>query len=181
MSEIIGNKDVFAIGYSFFDDSKSTEIYLFHNCKNILAYEKNNIVYTTRWNLDELVIWLKKFVGELSEDAYPVSNVEGIFASQKDNSARDFDIDDDSEFEAYYTKLYQWNLRHRWHTVNTGEVIADMYFQLVGDKVEVSWNNKGLEPDVKYLSVEGGFYVEKKLFVNVVNQFVEAYQKQWGV
>jgi len=181
MSEIIGNKDIFAIEYSFFDDSKSTEISLFHNCKNIMSYEKNNKTYTTRWNLDEIVIWLKKLVDGLSEDAYPISNIEGTFAAQKDDNARDFDADDDNEFEEYYNQLYQWNLKHRWHTVNTGEIIADIYFQLVGDNVEISWNNKGLESDVIYLSTEGGFYVERNLFTNVVSRFIEAYQSHWKI
>lgn len=179
MSNIIGNKLTFAIEYSFFDNSKLTEIGIYHKCKNILAYEKNGIELSTRWNLDELVLWLNDFVKNLSEDKYPVATAKGQFAAQKDDDARIFDSDDDDEFEAYYNKLYQWSLKHRWRTVSTGEIIADVYFQLVGNQVEISWNNRGLEPDVRYQSVEGGFFVEKDTFVSVVNEFIALYQKHW--
>lgn len=44
--------------------------------KDILAYEKKNKTYPTRWNLDKIVEWLEGFVSGISEDSYPVPNDE---------------------------------------------------------------------------------------------------------
>ena len=59
-----------------------------------------------------MVLWLKDFISNLSEDPYPV-DVAGIYAAEKDDNARNFDSDDEDVFDAYYDKLYEWNERHK--------------------------------------------------------------------
>ncbi len=171
-------KDIFSIKYSFFDDTKETEISMFVNGNNILAFKRNGVEYTTRWNLDELAFWLRDFIDNMKNDPFPVE-VDGEYAAIKDINSRDFDCDDEEEFDAYYDKLDEWNLRHRWHTASSGGILADVYFQLVGENVEISWNNEDSEDNVVFNNLIGGFKVPQTTFVSVINDFLVAYANHW--
>lgn len=178
MQCIIGDKNTFAIGYDFCDTSHDTELAMYVDGENILAFERNGIYRTTKWNLDELALWLRDFLDNLAEDPYPV-DCEGKFAAQKDKKAREFDSDDDNIFDEYYDKLYEWDLRHRWHSASSGAILADVFFQLVGNDVEVSWDNKRTEGNVVFQSETGGLRIPEKQFVYVVESFLTAYADHW--
>ena len=171
-------KDTLTIKYSFFDESRETELAMLVNGNNILGYKRDDVSYTTRWNLDDIAFWLRDFLDNMREDPYPVET-EGEYAANKDIAARDFDSDDDEEFDAYYDKLDEWNLRHRWHTASSGAILADLYFQLVGDFVEISWNNEDAEDGVIFDNEIGGCRIEKEQFASAVNEFLSAYAMHW--
>ena len=175
--KIIGNKSSFAIEYAFFENH-TTEIALFINSRNILAYTKNEQNLTTRWNLDEIVKWLRSFIDNIQPDPYPVE-CEGEYAAMKDIYARDFDSDDDDILDSYYDSLYEWNLRHRWHHVSEGAILSDVYFEFVGDDVEISWNNQDAEDDVVFTEVLGCERIPKKEFVSVMEAFIIDYTNYW--
>ena len=176
--KVIGSKEQFAIEYTFFNDTQETEVAIFVHGINILAFERNGEKLTTRWKLEELALWLRQFITDLREDPYPVE-AEGQYAAIKDKNAREFDSDDDNEFDAYYDKLYTWNLRHRWHPASAGAILADVYFQKVGDNVELSWNNEDSEDDVTFETMLGGATVPETEFVSVVDQFLKEYADHW--
>jgi len=148
------------------------------NEKNILEYKKNGNSYTTRWNLDELALWLRDFVDNIKEDPYPVE-AEGEYAAIKDINAREFDTEDEDEFDAYYDKLDEWNLRHRWHPASSGAILSDVYFQMVGNDIELSWNNEDAEDGIKFENLVGGCKVPKETFVTVINGFLKEYAQHW--
>ena len=177
MADTSGATD-FSISYNFFDESHETEISIWVNGQNILSFERNGKIMTTRWNLDEIAFWLRKFVDNMSQDPYPVG-VSGEYAAIKDINAREFDTEDDDEFDAYYDRLYEWNLRHRWHPASAGAILADVYFQLIGDSIEVSWNNTDAEEEVTFRNLLGGARVGRKLFVSAVDSFIQAYTRHW--
>jgi len=177
MADTSGATD-FSISYNFFDESHETEISIWVNGQNILSFERNGKIMTTRWNLDEIAFWLRKFVDNMSQDPYPVG-VSGEYAAIKDINAREFDTEDDDEFDAYYDKLDEWNSRHRWHPASGGAILADMYFQLVGEYVEISWNNQDPEEGVTFKYELGGVKVIKDRFVEVVNEFLSDYADHW--
>ncbi|MCQ2506468.1 MAG: hypothetical protein MJ113_04740 [Lachnospiraceae bacterium] len=168
----------FSIHYTFIDETHETELKILVNNNNILAFSQNDQTFTTRWNLDEIILWLRQFIDNLAEDPYPVS-VEGEYASIKDIKAREFDTDDDELFDAYYDKLDEWNLRHRWHTSSQGAILADLYFQLNGDFIEISWNNQDAESGILFENIIGGVSIPKELFVNEINSFLIAYCDHW--
>lgn len=174
----IGDKSTFAIEYSYFDESRETQLAMYVNGTNILAFDINNIPLTTRWNLDELALWLRSFVDNMQEDPFPVT-CSGEYAAQKDDNARDFDSEDEDVFDAYYEALYEWDQRHRWHPASSGAILADVYFQLVGDNVEISWNNQDCEPNVVFQNVLGGAAIEKKSFISIVDSFLKDYATHW--
>ncbi len=175
---IFGNKNVFSIKCSMYKRQQATELSMYVGGKNILAYEKNGKKYTTRWNLDSIAEWLRHFIDNMTEDPYPVQ-CQGHFAAEKDVYARNFDSDDEDEFDAYYDALDEWNERHRWHTACDGAILADVYFQLVGNVVEISWNNQDIEDDVVFSYLCGGKSIDKNIFYQVVNKFLQAYADFW--
>ena len=174
------SKDIktFDIQWKFFDDSKETEVSMFVGGENILAFQREDETLTTRWNLEDLVFWLRDFVDNMKEEPYPVE-VHGDFASIKDVNSREFDCEDESEFDAYYDALEAWNLKHRWHRDSGGAILADLYFQQVGDCVEISWNNTDCEEGVTFKFDLGGAYVLKEDFCTKVNFFLNAYADHW--
>ena len=174
----ISNNPNFSISYSFFDDTRETELSMNVNGNNILAFNRNGTLLTTRWNLDKLAEWLRYFIDHMATDPYPV-DADGEYAAMKDISARDFDTDDEDTFDAYYDKLDEWNLRHRWHPASSGAILADVYFQLVGDNVEISWNNENADDNVKFQNQLGGVRINKDDFYSTVDAFLKAYATHW--
>lgn len=178
--KIIGNKDYFGIAYAFLDDKKDTEIEMYVNGSNILEFKNQGAIRTTRWNLDELASWLRDFIDNLKEDPYPVV-VKGRYAAEKDDNARDFDTDDFDEWDKYYEKLWNWCYIHRWHHASSGAILADVFFQLIGNKIEISWDNRNVDDGVEFSYLQGGAYIDKDEFVRVVNQFLNDYADHWFV
>lgn len=174
----MSDRALFEIKYSFFDESHETELSMFVNGSNLLAFKRNGREFTTRWNLDELTSWLREFIDNMTEDPYPVE-VEGAFAANKDINAREFDTDDEEEFNAYYDALDDWNLRHRWHPASSGAILADVYFQLVEDYVEISWNNQDSEEGVVFHNLIGGVRIPKDIFYTTVDSFLKEYADHW--
>jgi len=173
---LTGNKETFAIEYTFFDDDKQTELAMYVNGKNILEFERDGKTLTTKWDLTDIAIWLRDLIENAVDDPYPVE-ADGNYAALKDINAREFDSDNDDEFDAYYDKLDEWNERHRWHPHNNGGIIADVYFQFVGDFVEISWNNEDDDTDFTY---KLGFEtVQKEIFLSVVDAFLIDYANHW--
>ncbi len=178
MKSTIGNKSDFAIEYAFLDDTRETEIAMYIHGVNVLAYDKQGLELTTRWNLDDIANWLRGFLNNMQEDPYPVG-ASGKYAAEKDISAREFDSADEDEFDAYYDKLDEWNARHRWHPAAAGAIIADVYFQLVGEEVEISWNNQDLEDGVEFKCLIGGDSIENSTFFAVIDEFLINYANHW--
>lgn len=173
-----GEGQTFTLSYTFFTETHETEIAMIVNGENILSFTRDGQQLTTRWNLDELAFWLRDFLDHAKEDPYPVE-VDGEYAAIKDINARDFDTDDDEEFDAYYDKLDEWNERHRWHPASGGAILADLYFQLVDGYIEISWNNQEPEEGVKFSHELGGVRIVAERFVEEVDSFLNAYANQW--
>lgn len=177
MEKLIGNKKNFALQYSFHPKSHRTKLKIYVNGKNILSYKRGEKYFTTYWDLNELALWLKNFIDNVKEDPYPVK-AEGRFAAEKDDNAREFDSENEEEFEAYYQKLYEWNLRHRWHSASNGAILANVYFELVDNFIEISWDNRDIETDVNFTNILGGAQVPSEDFTNLITIFLKDYAKQ---
>ena len=179
MSEVtIGDVNYFAIQYAFFDDLYSTEISMIVNGDNILSFSRDGEHRTTRWDLDELAEWLRDFIDHMQDDPYPV-DVKGGYAALMDWNARDFESEDQEVFDQYYDRLNEWVWRHTWHHARAGAILSDVFFRLVGDQVEISWDNRTAEGGVQFDSVLGCGYVSKKMFVDVMNRFLQDYASHW--
>lgn len=171
---VVGQKELFAIGFTFFEETRDTELEIFIGGNNVLAYKKGDKRLTTRWCLDDIAFWLRDFIDNLAEDDFPFE-CEGSNAAEKDAHAREFDSDDDEEFDLYYQKLYDWNQRHSWHSRSNGAILANLYFQLIEGKVEVSWNNDASEEGVAFEFPIGSERIDRNVFVDIVNKFLYEY------
>ena len=147
---MIGDMSTFGLGYTFYDDVHATEITLYLNGTNILVFTSEGKHRTTRSDLDELAEWMREFIANMQDEPYPVQ-ASGEYAAAKDEAAREFDTDDEGEFDRYYDLIDEWVWRHTWHHASSGAILANVYFQQIGDRVEISWNNAGYRRD----SVQG--------------------------
>ena len=50
---------------------------------------------------------------------------------------------------------------HRWNVTGSGAILADVYFQLVGTGVEVSWDNRDVEENVTFQSLTDSAKIPK--------------------
>ncbi len=168
----------FQMKWKFFDDTRETEISMLIDGQNVLSFRKDGQVHSTRWQLDELAFWLRDFVEAAKDSPFPF-DVKGEFAAQKDYNARDFDTDDETEFDRYYDALERWDIKHRWHTASNSAILADVYFQKIGDTVEISWNNTDSENNVEFVFGFGGAVVSEDDFVSEVETFLNDYADHW--
>lgn len=175
---ITENIPTFKISYVFFDASHETEISMLINGKNVLSFERDGKALTTRWDIDELVLWLRNFIDNMKEDPFPVE-IKGEYAAIKDIYAREFDTNDEDELDAYFDRLDEWNCQHRWHFASSGAILSDLYFELKKDNVEISWNNLDAEEGVTFEFKIGGEQIPKDQFVNEVNSFINEYANHW--
>lgn len=176
--KLIGNQSEFAIEYGFYDDTRETELSMFVEGKNILEFKHDNETLTTCGTLEELAMWLRDFIDNLKEDPFPV-NVEGKYLAEKYDNAMDFDIANEDEYWKYHFKINDWCWSHSWHHASEGAILADVFFQLVGDKVEISWDNRGLDEGYDFTYLKGGAYIDKEVFVDVVHKFLNEYADHW--
>lgn len=177
MINIYGNKNKFAITSEYFLDSKTTELCLFINGINIMEFENNGKILTTRGNLDELVKWLNNFINNIFEDPIPFNN-NGLNLAEKASLARNFDSDDDEMFDAYYDTLDDWCYRHMWLHTNQSFILANVFFGYVNGLIEISWLNNYYK-SVKFLNYSGRFCIEKDEFVEIIKAFVNDYVDFW--
>ena len=186
---VIGDPSGFAIGYAFIGDDRCTEISMFANGINLLGFTKEGTHYTTRWlYLEDLVAWLKDFSLNMADDPFPI-DVDGEFAAEKDANARDLspELDDDSSdeeldaFDAYFDRFSDWVWDHTWLSERGGAILSNVYFEYKGGMVELSWDNRYPEEGVEFDFEFGGTRVDAETFKAVVLEFVDAYEKHWGI
>ena len=75
--------------------------------------------------------------------------------------------------------LYDCNIRHRWHGASNGAILADVYFQLVDDLVEISWNNEEPDEGIEFCAIQGGARIQEDTFYFIVNEFLKEYALHW--
>lgn len=178
---IIGDPSDFAIGYAFMGDDRTTEISMFANGTNLLGFTKDGTRYTTRWMyLEGLVAWLKSFAATMKADPYPI-DVEGEFAAERHAQAYDLAPEDEDAFWEYIFPLHDWGYNHSWHSESGGAVLADIMFEYVAGMVELSWDNRGSSFGYVFDCEFGGTRVDAETFKTVVLEFVDAYEKHWGI
>ena len=163
------------------DENHESEINLYIGDKNICLFKSTNEkrFKTTRWNLDELVIYLRDLYITLYNDEPFPCEVEGECAAELDSNARDFDTEDDLEFEKYYTALNEWGYKHSWHHACSGAILADVFFRKVDDKIEISWWSDQDEEDVIFKYRYGFTLVSINEFFEIVNKSVNSYNNLW--
>lgn len=187
---VIGDRTAFAIGYHFFpvegDASacwpmnRCTGIRLFVDGNDVMGFTRDGNHVQPAWDFDDLVEWLDGFARNAREEPFPFPDVPGETLSELDWNARNFDTDDEREFDRYYTTLNDWIWRHSWVHARAGAIIPDVLFRVLGKNVEISWDNREAEEGVVFDSEAGSALVPLATFRDVVSRFVAAYLRHWG-
>lgn len=185
---VLGDPADFAVAYSFLDTEHVTELALYVNGVNLLGFTHGCAHLTTRWNLDDLVLWLHAFVADMREDPCPVE-VPGRYAAQKDSVAREnapkiSEGCTDEELQIlddYIDRLEPWEGRHAWISRRGGSILSNLFFEYREGRVEISWDNRCYEPEVEFDCLLGGDSVNAETFTAVMSAFVDAYAEHWGV
>ena len=189
---IIGDVRAFAIGYMFPVDPQSEYVADRHDTRmtmyiggvNVLGFVTEMVeppVHgTLQWNLDEAVEWLDEFARNSRAEEFPFPNVPGTCLAELDENARDFDCEDENEFDCYYDALDDYVWPRSWHHTCDEAVFARLYFRILGGNVEISWDNRGAEEGVTFDTLTGHALVPLATFRDVVSRFVAAYLKHWG-
>lgn len=181
VDHVIGNPSDFAIGYRFIGDDRFTVLSMYARGRNLLGFTEEGEHHTTRWAyLEGLVAWLKSFADNMADDPYPLE-VEGEYAAQKDDAAREFDSNDMEAFDAYYDLINTWAWNHTWSHEGGGAVLSHMFFEYKAGRVELSWDNRDDDPHYIFDCEFGGTRVDAETFKAVVIEFVDAYEKHWGI
>ncbi|WP_248922086.1 hypothetical protein [Olsenella intestinalis] len=181
VDHVIGDPSDFAIGYRFIGDDRFTVLSMYARDRNLLGFTEEGEHCTTRWAyLEGLVAWLKSFADNMVNDPYPLE-VEGEFAAQKDDAAREFDSKDMKAFDAYFDLINTWAWNHTWSHESGGAVLSHMYFEYKAGMVELSWDNRDDDSHYVFDCECGGTRVEAKTFRAVVLEFVDAYERHWGI
>lgn len=180
MSNLIGNKKDFAIEYDFDDKYKETSMSMYINGKNITAFKKKGLFFSSSGVSDDLVEWLKAFLdNNFVDDPFPIES-EGRYASIKDLNAWNFDSKDKSEEDKYYNAIENWVSKHNWLSQRAGYIITNCYFEVKGSKIEVSWDNRVVDENVTFQYILGGDSVGKDIFYEVVESFIDTYTQHWN-
>ena len=186
---LAGNPAEFAIGYASIGDERCTEISMWAEGTNLLGFTREGCHYTTRWcYLEDLVAWLNSFALNMKDDPFPIA-VEGEYAAEKDANARALapELDDDSSdeeldaFDAYFDRFEDWSWNHTWVSERGGAILSNMYFEYKDGMVELSRNNSNEHDGVSFDCKFGGTRVDAETFKAVVFEFVDAYEKHWGI
>ena len=180
---IIGDPADFAIGYAFLGDDRCTELSMWAEGANLLGFTREGCHYTTRWlYLEDLVAWLRNFALNMAEDPFPI-DVDGEYAAEKDANARELAPEDEEmeAFDAYIDSFTDWSWDHSWHSESGGAILSGMFFEYKAGMVELSWDNRYPEKGIIYDCEFGGTRVDAETFRTVVLEFVDAYERRWGI
>lgn len=188
--EVIGDTEQFAIGYAFLPREPNTsENYPMHQCTemamvvagtNLMGFTRDETACTVRWQLDEAVEFLDEFARNSRDEKFPFADVPGCCLAELEYNARDFDTDDDDEFDRYYDALDEYVWPRSWHHTCGEAVFPFIYFRVVGNDVEISWDNRDAPEGVAFDTVAGHALVPLATFRDVVSRFVAAYLGHWG-
>lgn len=163
------------------DENHESEIYFIVDEQNICLFKhiEEKRYKTTRWNLDELVLYLRDLPIMLKNDSPFPFDVERECAAELDNNARFFDSDNDEELEKYYICLNDWGYNHSWHHASSGAILADVFFRRVDDDVEISWWSDQEEDEIVFKNKYGFILFPYDDFVDVINKSVYSYNELW--
>lgn len=178
--QLLGEKKTFAIEFRDLPtetgEERLSELSMFVNGRNILGFTRKGVHSTTCWNLDDLVAWLRVYALQMPVDPYPVE-ADGCCAALKDINSRNFYSEDDTVFDAYYDKLYEWVHRHNWHASSAGAILANVYFEHKESVMEISWNNQDVEEDADFDYLIGWEQVPFDTFNEVLSAFLRRYDE----
>lgn len=157
-----------------------TEFYFYVNGKNILEYiYDSKEKWTTTGDLDDLLEYLKYTLSFIEHDEPFPYDIKANSAVEMDDIARDFDTDDQEEFDRYYDKLEDWSWKHCWVHERAGAFVPDVMFRKVRDNIEISWMSAFEDENVQFTNPKGCVLVPCFEYFDTITDIISAYNQLW--
>lgn len=182
---LIGNKEKFGFELKKISDKNHiSELKLFINGLNVCAFRIDNDINrrykSTRWDLDELMLYLQDTLLMIVDDSkFPFENIKGECAADLDNLAREYEIDDENVIEEYYTKLNDWSYNHSWHHACSGAILPDVFFRKISEGIEVSYWNDQADDGIEFKNIYGFIIVPSEIYEKTINDLLIEYNNMW--
>lgn len=106
-------------------------------------------------------------------------DVKGDSAIELDINARDYDSNNEDEFDAYYTQLNDWAFSHSWTHARDGLYIPDVMYRKINDTMEISWCGVGIYDGVEFSSPKGSYLINFNLYCSIINKVTKYYKENW--
>lgn len=170
---LIGDKKSFAIEVT--KDEYAYQLSLYIEGRDILQFAIQGGVYLHRWSdFDDIVEWFEdNMMYILNEKPLSIMTLGSSTVERYENCYK-------SELEISEAEiLCEWSFRHSWFSAREGAYLADVIFQDVNGKIEISWDNTELFKDegVCYLFPKGKYEVDKVQFQRTIEKFCLAYKQ----
>lgn len=177
MKNIYGSKSTFAIEYEKENNEECT-FEMWVDGKPICCFTRNGEFQKYRWNLSSLVEWFEQNI------EYIITEREFPLLIKADSSidfyvkSSEFDTDDMEAFDRWFDIRQEWYFHHSWFINRDGSFLPDVFFRVVGEKVEIEWDNTYTYEDIIFKFPKGLFYVDKQDFCNTLYRFLNSYKEQ---
>ena len=145
---------------------KTLSLELLVNGKNILEWKENGAVYTTQYDLSDIVDYFILNTVEFANnsDDFPYDITANNLLELADICySKEFD-DEDEEIE-FFENIHEYFYNHTIGHASGGAIIANLYFRHIDDYMEISWDNSDEEQE--FTNKKGVVFIS-------VNEYLEA-------
>ncbi len=177
MLKLFGQKDIFAIGYRFFEeDDVDGTIQLWVNNQELCLFKvggenkaeghEGSLYYILEWFCDKI-----EYV--LGYDSYPLP-VQGDTALDLLNKSNEYEDDDELEEDMWHCVKIRWMQNHSWFSGRDGAIFPDVSFwRCDKNTMEISWNNVfWREHDILFCAEYGSAKIEYYYFRKILLAFM---------
>lgn len=181
---IVGDKNDLAfevVRNADYNGWPSFRLSLFVDGKDILELNIDGTVHPYSWyTLDDIVEWFDESMDVITRpDPFPM-DVPGSSGVEKQMRSYDDNLDDKYPIEMF-ERRNDWLWNHCWMRARAGSYLADIVFQEVNGRIELSWDNRQTYSnvqncDLKFVHPCGCHLVEKKVFITLVHAFIQCYK-----
>jgi len=155
---------------------------MFINGKNILEWKSGEKLYTTQWDLDEIIEFLTIDTIEFanSEDDFPYDiKADNLLELKRISYNKEFD-NEDEELE-FLTNIHDYFYNHSIMHARSGGIIADLIFRHIGNYMEISWDNENLykkeEKSIIFTYQKGAAYIDISKYKNAIWDLKKQFDK----
>lgn len=180
MTSIIGNKNKFAIEYTFYsgeDSGRNRESWgnlrVWIKDKDICEYTINNEVKKYEWNLINIIEWMcNNLVHVIGFDPFPLP-VQGGDILEIIKVADEYETEEEDEMYLWYNAKNSWIFRHSWFNNRDSSILTNVYFRRVSNDIEIAWDNGFFEEQgINFISPKGIINLPIWEFKEIIFNFI---------
>lgn len=132
-------------------DKSILKLELLINNNNILEWKKNNEIYTTQYNLEDIMDYLILNTIEFANNAddFPY-NIKADNILQLSDKCYSLEFDNENEEIDFFENVHNYFYNHSIGHASGGAIIANLYFRHIENYMEIAWDNYNEEQDFTF-------------------------------